>query len=220
MQSWPNCGTTVASAWMDGRKLSKASQCPAKILTRHLLNTCLESYLFWCEELLFIKETDIGNRVSPINWLIGSLKCHWLVIHWFTEPNFIICFAFQYRAHNFSNFIQKVTKCDREQQTLVRLHYQTTRMANKYSNKQFNNVWVYSSHMGDFQYFLNQLDDKWSNLISHIREFIICEDFNVDCLTESDQNVQLHMLFKTHSLTFTVNFSTIIIQAQQLIIFL
>jgi hypothetical protein len=31
------------------------------------------------------------------------------------EPNFSVCFAVLRKAHNFSNFVQKVAKCDEEQ---------------------------------------------------------------------------------------------------------
>jgi hypothetical protein len=35
-----------------------------------------------------------------------------LVIRWFKEHNFNICIAFNYRAHDSTNFIQKVAACD------------------------------------------------------------------------------------------------------------
>jgi hypothetical protein len=41
------------------------------------------------------------------------------------KPNLNICFDFHCRAHNFTNIIQKVAKCDEKQLALIRLHYHT-----------------------------------------------------------------------------------------------
>jgi hypothetical protein len=86
--------------------------------------------------LIICRDHAIAQMVS--DWLLTSHP-PLININWFHEmsignlldnaPNFNIWFAFHYRAHNFTSFVQNVAKCDENRWTLIRLQYHPTRIA-------------------------------------------------------------------------------------------
>jgi len=70
---------------------------------------------------------------------------------------------------------------------------------------------VYRAPSGNFDYFLNKLDNILNSLLKHKAEFIICGDFNINYLEINNKKNQLNNMFCTYNLTSTVYFPTRIV---------
>lgn len=67
---------------------------------------------------------------------------------------------------------------------------------------------IYRSPSGNFDIFLQNLDNILSSLYNKKSEFIICGDVNINYLENCDRRQQLDTLLSTFNLTGTVNFPT------------
>jgi hypothetical protein len=67
---------------------------------------------------------------------------------------------------------------------------------------------VYRAHTGNFNLFLNRLDDIIKTLYKVDLKLIICGDINKDYLTDNDRKRQLNALLLTYNLSATVHFPT------------
>ena len=69
-------------------------------------------------------------------------------------------------------------------------------------------VTVYRAPAGNFDYFLNTLDNILNFLHNHKTEFIICGDVNINYLDTNNKKNQLDTLLGTYNLKGTVYFPT------------
>ena len=67
---------------------------------------------------------------------------------------------------------------------------------------------VYRAPSGDFNYFLNKLDNILDSLHNHKTELIICGDININYLENNNKKKQLDYLLGTYNLIDTVYFPT------------
>ena len=67
---------------------------------------------------------------------------------------------------------------------------------------------VYRATTGNFNLFLNRLDDIIKRLYKVTLQLIICGDINIDYLTDNDKKRQLDAVLLTYSLSATVYFPT------------
>jgi hypothetical protein len=67
---------------------------------------------------------------------------------------------------------------------------------------------LYRAPTGDFNKFIENLDDTLKYLYEPKTEFLICGDINTDYLSESNRKKQLSSLLTTYNLSHTVNFAT------------
>jgi hypothetical protein len=67
---------------------------------------------------------------------------------------------------------------------------------------------VYRAPMGNFNLFLNRLDDIIRTLYKVDSKLIICGDINIDYLTDSDKKRQLDAMLLTYNLSAIVQFPT------------
>jgi len=67
---------------------------------------------------------------------------------------------------------------------------------------------VYRAPTGDFNVFLNRLDDLIKSIYKTKSNLIICGDINIDYLSENNRKKQLDSMLQTYNLTATVNFPT------------
>jgi hypothetical protein len=67
---------------------------------------------------------------------------------------------------------------------------------------------VYRVPSGDFDYFLNKLDNILNSLHNYKTEFIICGDININYLGSNNEKKQLDILLGTYNLIGTVYFPT------------
>ena len=67
---------------------------------------------------------------------------------------------------------------------------------------------VYRAPNGNFNLFLNRLDDIIKTLHKVALQLIICGDINIDYLTDNDKKRQLDAVLLTYSLSATVYFPT------------
>jgi exonuclease III len=66
----------------------------------------------------------------------------------------------------------------------------------------------YRSPTGDFQYFTENLDSILSSLQKFNTKIILCGDFNIDYIVNSQYKLQLEYLFDTYNMKDTVHFPT------------
>ena len=67
---------------------------------------------------------------------------------------------------------------------------------------------MYSAPSGNFDYFLNTLDNILNSLNDHKTEFIICRDININYLDTNNKKKQLDTHLGTYNLKGTVYFPT------------
>jgi hypothetical protein len=67
---------------------------------------------------------------------------------------------------------------------------------------------VYRSPLGNFNNFIVQLDSILCTVYNTRMDFIICGNFNIDFLKDTDRGIQLNALLATYNLTNIVRFST------------
>jgi exonuclease III len=67
---------------------------------------------------------------------------------------------------------------------------------------------VYRAPTGNFNLFLNRLDDTMKTLYKVDLKLIICGDINIDYLTDSDKKRQLDAVLLTYNLSAIVHFPT------------
>jgi hypothetical protein len=67
---------------------------------------------------------------------------------------------------------------------------------------------VYRAPTGNFNLFLNRLDDSLKSIYRANLNLILCGDINIDFLTENDRKRQLDSVLQTYNLTAIVNFHT------------
>jgi hypothetical protein len=67
---------------------------------------------------------------------------------------------------------------------------------------------LYRAPTGDFNRFIENLDDTLKYLYEPKTEFLICGDINTDYFTESNRKKQLSSLLTMYNLSHTVNFAT------------
>ena len=67
---------------------------------------------------------------------------------------------------------------------------------------------VYRAPTGDFNLFLNKLDDSIKSIYKTNLNFILCGDINIDYLTENNRKKQLDSMLQTYNLTAIVHFPT------------
>jgi hypothetical protein len=67
---------------------------------------------------------------------------------------------------------------------------------------------VYRAPMGDFNLFLNKLDDTIKSIYKTNLNFILCGDINIDYLTENNRKKQLDSMLQTYNLTAIIHFPT------------
>ena len=65
---------------------------------------------------------------------------------------------------------------------------------------------VYRATTGNFNLFLNRLDDSVRSIYRANLNLILCSDINIDCLTENDRKRQLDSVLLTYNLTTIVIF--------------
>jgi len=69
-------------------------------------------------------------------------------------------------------------------------------------------ITIYRAPSGNFDLFLSKLDAVLRNLYTVTLEYILCDDINIDYLTDSDRKSRLDALLTTYNLTSIVNFPT------------
>jgi exonuclease III len=69
-------------------------------------------------------------------------------------------------------------------------------------------ICIYRSPIGNFSYFLNQLETVLNKLHKTSTELIVCGDFNVNYFNDNSRKLLLDSLFASYSLFSTVNFPT------------
>ena len=67
---------------------------------------------------------------------------------------------------------------------------------------------VYRAPTGNFNLFLNRLDDSITSIYRADLNFIFCGDINIDYLTENGTKRQLDSVLQTYNLTAIVTFPT------------
>jgi len=67
---------------------------------------------------------------------------------------------------------------------------------------------IYRAPLGDFDYFLNKMDNMLYSLHNYKAKFIICGDININYLGANIKKKQLDNLLATYNLTGTVYFPT------------
>jgi endonuclease/exonuclease/phosphatase family metal-dependent hydrolase len=67
---------------------------------------------------------------------------------------------------------------------------------------------VYRAPTGNFNLFLNRLDDSMKSIYRANLNLILCGDINIDYLTENERKTQLHSMLQTYNITAIVNFPT------------
>ena len=67
---------------------------------------------------------------------------------------------------------------------------------------------VYRAPTGNFNLFLNRLDDIINTLYKADLKLIVCGDINIDCLTDNDKKRQLDAVLLTYNLSPIVHFPT------------
>jgi exonuclease III len=67
---------------------------------------------------------------------------------------------------------------------------------------------VYRAPYGDFDYFLNKLDNILNSLHNYKTELIICGNININYLENNNKQKQLDYLLGTYNLIGTVYFPT------------
>ena len=67
---------------------------------------------------------------------------------------------------------------------------------------------VYRAPTGNFNLFLNRLDNSIKSIYRANLNLILCGDINIDYLTENDRKRQLDLVLQTYNLTAIVNFPT------------
>ena len=67
---------------------------------------------------------------------------------------------------------------------------------------------VYRAPKGDFNYFLNRLDDSIKSIYKTNLNLILCGEINIDYLLENDRKKQLDSMLQTYNLTAIVHFPT------------
>jgi hypothetical protein len=67
---------------------------------------------------------------------------------------------------------------------------------------------IYRSPCGNFEYFINKLDEVLKLLCKPKNEFILCGDFNVNFLEESSHKTQLLVLLQSYNVFPTAQFPT------------
>jgi hypothetical protein len=67
---------------------------------------------------------------------------------------------------------------------------------------------VYRAPTGNFNLFLNRLDDSIKSIYRADSNLILCGDINIDYLTENDRKRQLDSVLQTNNLTAIVTFPT------------
>ena len=72
----------------------------------------------------------------------------------------------------------------------------------------FHIMAVYRAPTGNFNLFLNRLDDSIKSIYRANLNLILCGDINIDYLTENDRKRQLDSMLQTYNLTAIVNFPT------------
>ena len=78
----------------------------------------------------------------------------------------------------------------------------------KHNKKNTVILCVYRSPSGDFDYFLNKLDNILDSLYNFKTELILCGDININYLENSNKKKQLDCLLGTYNLVGTVYFPT------------
>lgn len=79
-------------------------------------------------------------------------------------------------------------------------------------------VTVYRSPLGNFQLFLKNLNSLLCYLTNKGKQIIVCGDFNVDFLKDSDRKNDLEVLLQSFNLTSVVDFPTRVVQNSSTII--
>jgi len=67
---------------------------------------------------------------------------------------------------------------------------------------------VYRAPTGNFNLFVNRLDDSLKSIYRANLNLIFCGDINIDYLTENDRKRHFDSMLQTYNLTAIVNFST------------
>lgn len=78
----------------------------------------------------------------------------------------------------------------------------------KTTSLRFHIMVVYRAPTGNFNLFLNRLDDLIKSIYKTNLNLILCGDINIDYLTENDRKRQLDSMLQTYNLTAIVNFPT------------
>ena len=78
----------------------------------------------------------------------------------------------------------------------------------KTTSLRFHIMVVYRAPTGNFNLFLNRLDDLIKSVYKTNLNLILCGDINIDYLTENDRKRQLDSMLQTYNLTAIVNFPT------------
>jgi exonuclease III len=68
---------------------------------------------------------------------------------------------------------------------------------------------VYRAPFGNFLHFLQKLDMVLKSLYNTKTEFIICDDFNIDYLTDNNKKSQLNSILTSYNLFSVIDFPTI-----------
>jgi exonuclease III len=72
----------------------------------------------------------------------------------------------------------------------------------------FHLMAVYRAPTGNFNLFLNRLDDSLKSIYRANLNLVLCGDINIDYLTENNRKRQLNSVLQTYNLTATFNFPT------------
>ena len=67
---------------------------------------------------------------------------------------------------------------------------------------------VYRSPIGNFQYFINELDNIINKIYKPGVQLIICGDLNINYLTKSKEKQELNNILSTYNLVSVINFPT------------
>jgi len=78
----------------------------------------------------------------------------------------------------------------------------------KMINKNAIFICLYRAPTGNFEYFLNQLDNTLSSLLKPKTEFIICGDFSINFSDNNTKKMKVENLLNTYNLRGTVQFPT------------
>lgn len=164
---------------------------------------------------------SIRNKILELEIFLNDVQCDVLCIteHWLNPmehlviniPGYYIA-ACQYRKHiqhGGTLILCKNTHTLIELQQCTNLtidkHFECT--AAKFSHSKIIIVSVYRTPDGDLNVFFDQLIAVLE-LIKHYQEIIICGDFNIDILKESQVKQQLLLILNMHNIKATIHTPT------------
>jgi hypothetical protein len=161
------------------------------------INECMLPLLTEAPHLICLTEHHLKNYetdVTPISkYKLGTKYCRKNL------KNGSVCIYIQ-EALKFTNInLQNHYKEQDIEITAVQL---------KLNKKNVTIFCVYGAPLGNFDYFLNKLDNILNCLHNHKTEFVICGDININYLETNNKKKKLDNLLGTYNLIGTIYFPT------------